>query len=353
MTVWPTPSEERWLALARRLRRSSSVAPFAERTGNWRNAMLPGRCVFFALGLIAVGMVAVILDRLTATDSLLIPGLLSLLAAEWLIMRRRHFGSGLEEALEVSGLTLLAAAWWTPFSTREPVIAAFFGLAFTIAGLRLLNPLLTSLAVLAFVLALDAPPLGAGLACYSIGLGALIAGGYCFRRPSHDRMLDFLVVIMPVAGYWWSASPSGMQARTDWLHAGFSAWLVPICSLVFAAVALAIGLLRRTHAPLYAFMLSAACAGYELRALTGLSLEARLIIWGSVLLLVSIFLERHLRVARNGVTSRRLRNDEEPVGILEIAGSAVLTLSSTPPQTTPPLEGGGGRFGGGGASGGY
>ena len=93
MNLRPTPSEERWLALARRLRRSPRVAFFAERTGGWRTANLPSRCTFFALGLVAAGMIAIIVDRLGPTGAVAIAGIVSLAIAEWLIVNRRHFGS--------------------------------------------------------------------------------------------------------------------------------------------------------------------------------------------------------------------------------------------------------------------
>jgi uncharacterized membrane protein YgcG len=160
-------------------------------------------------------------------------------------------------------------------------------------------------------------------------------------------MLDWLVIVMPVAGYLWSAS---LNAATDYLQAGASAWLVPISPLAFGGIALATGLRRRAHAPIVAFMLCMACTAYEFRRFTGLSLEARLMLWGCVLLCASIALERYLRVARGGITSRQVRDEADSTGILGTAGSAVLTPQSAP-QPAPSFEGGGGRFGGGGASG--
>lgn len=353
MTLWPTPSEERWLTLARRLRRSPREEPFSEHIGGWRTANLPSRCTFFVLGLVAAVMIWVITARLGPMDALLIAGLVSVAVAEWLILARRHFWSGLEEALEVSGLTMLAFEWLSHGSwPSESMAARFVCAAFAIAGLRLLNPLFTTLSVVALVMAIDSPPLGSGFVCYAIAMTALIAAGYRFRRPSHDFMLDWLVVVMPVTGYLWSASRSSLSVATDYVHAPPSAWLVPICPLVFSGIALAIGIKRRAHAPIVACMLCVGCTAYELRTLSRLSLETRLIIWGCVLLLVSIILERYLREARGGITSRRLREEGDSVGILGIAGSAVLTPHS-PPKAAPTFEGGGGRFGGGGATGQY
>jgi hypothetical protein len=353
MKLKPTPSDERWLALARRLHRGPQTAPFAEHTGGWRAASLWSRCAFFVLGLVAAVMISIIGSHLWPGAETALAGLVSIAVAEWLILGRRHFGSGIEEALEVVGLTMLAYECWSRVSTSEPVGAAFLGIAFAIAGFRLLSPIFTTLSALAFVLALDAPPLGAGLMCYGIGLVALMAGGYRFRRPSHDLMLDYLVIVMPVAGYLWSASRHGLSIATDYRHAGLSEFLVPACSLVFAGAALTIGLRRRAHAPVIASMLCVACCAYELRKLTGLSLEARLIVWGCALLLISVNLERYLHVPRRRITSRPLLEDKRSGGIPGLAGSAALTPLSPLPKPSPSFEGGGGRFGGGGASGSY
>jgi uncharacterized membrane protein YgcG len=99
-------------------------------------------------------------------------------------------------------------------------------------------------------------------------------------------------------------------------------------------------------------MLGVACTAYELRGLTGLALETRLIAWGCVLLLVSIAVERCLREPRLGITSRKLRDRDDSAGILGMAGSAVLTPDSAP-KAAASFEGGGGTFGGGGATGRY
>ncbi|MBV9175326.1 MAG: hypothetical protein JOZ81_35165, partial [Chloroflexi bacterium] len=207
MTLRPTPSEERWLTLARRLRRSPRLSPFSDHTGDWRTASLPSRCTFFVLGLIAAGMIGVITVRLGPRAAFVSAGLASIAVAEWLIVARRHFWSGIEEGLEVAGLTMLALQCidWVGWPS-ESVVARFFCVAWALAGLRLLSPLFTTLSVFALVLALDAAPIGASLACYGLGLAALVAGAYRFQRPTNDSMLDWLVVAMPVAGYLWSAS---------------------------------------------------------------------------------------------------------------------------------------------------
>src|SRR5215475_8006275 len=99
MRLRPTPSEERWLKLARRLRRNPQDPPFSEYTGGWRTASLPSRVTFFVLGLVAAGMIGIITEQLGPTGALVTAGLVSILIAEWLILSRRHFWSGIEEAL--------------------------------------------------------------------------------------------------------------------------------------------------------------------------------------------------------------------------------------------------------------
>jgi hypothetical protein len=63
--------------------------------------------------------------------------------------------------------------------------------------------------------------------------------------------------------------------------------------------------------------------------------------------------KRYQRVARGGLTSRTLRDEKDPVGVLGMAGSVILTPHSPPPTTAPSFDGAGGRFGGGGAGGKY
>jgi hypothetical protein len=298
-------------------------------------------------------MIMVIGVELWPSVDTLVAGLVSVAAAEWLILGRRSHGSGFEESLEVAGLLMLAHACLLRASPSGDLASACFGAALAVAGARLLNPIFVALSALAFGFALDAPPLGSGLACYGVGLLALAAGGFRFRRPFYDLTLDYLVIAMPVAGYLWSASRGSRFTGLDYRHAGWAEWLVPVCCLVYGASALVTGLRRRTHAPLLACMLCLACCAYELRRITGLSLEARLIAWGCVLLVMSIVLERYLRVPRGGFTSLPILDDGRSLEVLGLAGSAVLTPLSPPSRPAPSFQGGGGSFGGGGASGQY
>ena len=350
MSFRPTPEEERWLSVARQLGPHVHADFVAERSGDWRTAGLLSRCGFFVLGLIAAAAIAALSSLLITRSDLVLGGLLCIGAAEILILDRRFFWSGIEEALEATGLALMGFQCWEWFGSRAGAICCT--VAFALAAWRLLNPLFPVLAALSFVWTFDASHLQSGLLCYAVALGALAAGARQILRPSYDRMLDYLVVAMPVAGYLWSEPSSGWDAAgNDYWHVTLSAWLVPICPLAFAVIALLTGIRRRTQAPILAGMLCVACGAYELRRLSGLSLEARLIIWGSLLLLTSAFMERYLRVPRRGITSRPIRDAAVDTNLLSAAGAAALTPHGSPTGPSPSFEGRGGGFAGGGASG--
>jgi hypothetical protein len=120
----------------------------------------------------------------------------------------------------------------------------------------------------------------------------------------------------------------------------------------FGAAAVLVGIHRRNHAPIIAFMICLGCVAYELRNLTGLSLKVKLIVWGSASLLLTIALNRYLRNPRRGITSNKVEEGDRALDLLQLAGAGALT----PPSTQPPdavFKGSGGAGGGGGASGTY
>jgi hypothetical protein len=349
MTVRPTPAEERWLSVARLIRHNPAEAPFAARIGGWRRAGMWSRAAFFVLGLVAALMLIEVGGFFWRDVNVVVAGLVCLAVAEWLIIARRQFSSGLEEALEVAGLSMLTYEFWSHFHGSQHLGGLVFGAVLVFSGLRLLNPLLTTLAALPLLYALDASPRAIEWVCYGIALAALAAGGRTFRRPSYDLMLDLLVIVLPLAGYLWT---DRTLEPTGYRHASLVQWLVPLRLLGFAVVALVVGLRRRTHPPLVAGMLCIGCAAYELRALTPLSLETRLIVWGLLLLAGSTALERFLHRPRRGFTSRALSEATDADALLQLSGNAMLT-PATAGAAPEAFSGAGGRFGGGGATGNY
>ena len=362
----PSPAEERWLVLAARLGEQYAARQCVARGGGWRSVRSWTRGAFFLLGLLAAAATLALFSLLPVPRFLFTGGLALVAVAEWLIVRQRLAAAGIEEALEAAGLMGIAIDVWQHLGSGHDVAGALLvATVFALAGLRLRNPLYATLAALAVSFALEfaiatpraAPGRTATAAasayCYGVAVLALLAGAVRLERPSHDRMLDWLVIVMPVAGYLWSAGDHIALAAVDYLHVRAPvALLTPLAPLAFALAALAFGLRRRTHAPLLACMLCTACVAWELRALSGWPLEARLIIWGGVALAAAVALERWLRRPRGGITSSKLRDREGAMGLLELAGAAALTPQPPAPQARG-IAPGGGEFGGGGASGSF
>jgi hypothetical protein len=368
MSFRPAPQEERWIRVAARLGLRRDTPGIAERCGAWTGAPTMARCAFFALGALAAGLTAVVFDLSHVPAYLFITGLGLVAAAEWLILKRHLFGAGIEEALEVAGWGLMALQIADPISDSSGVHSAFLiALALGLAGLRLLNPLIITLSVVALSLAIDSlaahhasalpVPIAAAF-CFAVASIALLIGAAEFRRPSYDRMLNWLIVAMPLAGYLRIAGKNAAGLTVQSLAQAPFARSIPLLVLLALAVAaLMTGIRRRRHAPLLAFMVCAGCIAYELRNLTSVSIQVKLIAWGSVVLLLTLALDWLLRTPRRGITSQRFRESEGAFDLLQLAGASVLAPPSIQPGANPSagpqFEGRGGAGGGGGASGSY
>ena len=342
----PTPEQERWIAAAVRLGVDRDRPWIAERIGGWKAVGMFTRGALFALGAVAAVLTVAITSFLHVPGPLVIAGILLVVVAEWLVARGRFFGAGIEEALELSGLLLIVVDLADVVGGANSIRAAvLIGLALAVAGWRFLNPLFVTLAALAFTAAVDlaasaagrgAMPSAiiAGLCAFATGAFAMTFGAVRFRRPSHDQMLDWLVVVMPLAGYLWLAgrNPSGMS-REFLRHASVVGLLPLVMPVLIGAAGLTAGIRRRSHAPILAFMVCVGCIAYELRNLTGLALEVRLIVWGSVALVVALALDRYLRTPRRGITTRRS----------PLAGGAGATSDSTSRARTRVSAGASGR----------
>jgi uncharacterized membrane protein YgcG len=363
----PTPSQERWLAVARRFRRQLRAPVGVERTGPWRGKGLPVRTALFVLGLLVGATVALILGLLDMPAAIVLAGIALVAVAEWLIWGRRLFNAGIEEGLWACGLGLVALDLsGVLHGGSERTLEWLLAGALAIAGVRLLNALLTTAAALLASVALYsaigirwppvlpdwAPPsFVVSLLCHLGALAALAAGARHYRRPAHDRMLDGLVCTLPVAGYLWVGHSGWYASGIDYRHVhSLRELYVPAAPFLVALVALATGLRRRTHAPLLAAMACMACVAVELRASSGFGPETRLVVEGCVLLAACFALNRWLRSPRNGIGVQRPENDESTLDVIQQGGSLALGASHMKP-VEPGFKGGGGTFGGGGASG--
>ena len=372
MSRWrPSPDEERWLEVASELGAAVPQGSVAGRTGGWRSTGLLARIALFVLGLVAAALLFGILG-VGSKANLLVAGLIAALAAEWLIVSKRLHASGIEEGLCVAGF-LLIGAWVTTLIEGGPRFAGgsvdtlVLIAAVAAAGLRLLNPLVTTGAVLVFVYwagsttiarAFD-QTIGGGTTGLALGCvlaaAALALGAREYRRPSHDRMLDWLVATLPFAAYAQHANWSAYALRNLQGGAGTGRLATVVLLLALGAAMLVAGLHRRRHAPLLGFMGCVACLAVELRLATTLATETWLILYGLAALVAGVALDRYLRQPRNGLTSAPLDSREGPLDLLQTAGAAVLAQRTAPesPPSRPTVTAGEGQFGGGGASGNY
>lgn len=372
MSSWrPSPDEERWLEVAGRLGAALPRDAVATRTGGWRSTGPLARVALFVLGIIAAALAFGILG-FGEEVMLLVAGLLAAGTAEWLKVSKRLHASGIEEGFCVAGY-LMVAAWFT--TLMEPSLNFAEGKAATLvliagagaAGLRLLNPFVTTCAALALVSWVDSTAfarsldqtIGGGVTAVAFGCAlaalALALGAREYRRPSHDLMLDWLVATLPVAAYVQHATWDRYVVVSSPGGPGTGRLATTVLLLALGATLLVAGLRRRRHASLLGFMGCVACLAVELRLATTLATETWLILYGVAALVAGFALDRYLRQPRNGVTSQALEDREGPLELLQTAGAALLAQRTTPgiPPAEPGAAPGEGRFGGGGASGGY
>lgn len=372
MSRWlPSPSEERWLEVASELGAALPREALADRAGGWRSTGPLARIALFVLGVVAAALLLGVVGFADAA-MLLVAGAVATLAAEWLTLRQRLFASGIEEGLTVAGFLMIGL--WIAIETVEgssrgesqlQVLVVI--VAVGAAGLRRLNAVVTTCAAVALAVwaGMTGPAhaledtIGANVTSFALGCAfaaaALILGSREFRRPSHDRILDWLVAVPPVAVYALDAKWRVLE-RLE-LPSGSHATRVAIVALLLplAVALLATGLRRRQHAPLWGFLGCVAALAVELRASIPVAMETWLIACGLAALAAGLALERYLREPRAGLTSASLTKGEGPLDLLQVAGTALLAHRATPevPSAEPGFEGGGGKFGGGGASGRY
>jgi len=345
----PTAQQERWMAAAARLHLRTHPW-IAQRIGGWSAPSFIARCAFFVLGVVACGLTAAVFEILWREAALLASGLILLASAEWLISRKRLFHAGVEEAVWTGG-SLLLVAYFAPSGDRSISVAIALSLA--AAAIRLLNPFLLTLAFVAASAAVELAgghrlwgehdvATAAGVFCYGSGAGALLLARIRFLRPSHDQMLSWLMVIMPLCAFLWLAAQPAPAIRVG----------TGLASGIFALAALIVGIRRRSHAPLLAGMASLGCVAYQLRDLTTLPLKLKLIVWGIAVLLAALGLDRYLRTSRRGITSLQLREGTAALDLAQWIGAGALSPRAAP-QGDAPFKGGGGVGGGGGADGSY
>ena len=348
----PTVSEERWLMLALRYPALRRKVEEAGSGGPWKTTTWLARCLGFVLGVVGTGMFAGML--VSFPSPWLLGGLVMVIVAEWLVAQRRVIHSGVEEIVYLCGAISIVVQilLWNRSGGHEEVGVALIAAAALLVGWRLLNPYITTLAaaLLSLAVAMSSGHLfgggmremEAGAFCAALAVGALISSGWQWQRPSTDRMLDGLVVVMPWLAYGWLAAWSGSDASVR----GQVALAFVLAFLVLYVV---VGVKRRSHAPLIGALGLVVCMAWALRHFVVWTLHWQLIAAGLALLATAIVVDRLLRVRLEGVTSRPLE-ETSGLDLLQVAAAAHLT--PRPGEAPPaPVQGEGGGFGGGGASG--
>lgn len=347
----PSISEERWLVLAARYPALRAAIDQHGHDGQWKTTTRLGRCLGFLLGLLGVGMLAGVLSQMPSP--LMVGGVILVIGAEWLVAHRRVFRSGLEEAVYLCGALgiVVQLLIWSDGNNAAAGVACV-ATAVLFVGWRLLNPLFTTLAAAGYSLAIAAAGqdlfgssmhnMAAGIACAMLAVIALIAGGLKQQRPSHDRMLDGLIITMPWLAHGWLTAH-------DWRASKATLLAVLALALAFIAMNLIVGVLRRQRAPLISAMGSVACAAFTLHQLLDWPLHWELIAAGATLLAAAVSVERLLHQRTEGLTTGK-QDDSAALDIVQLAGAAGM---SPAPGAAPPqgVQGHGGEFGGGGASG--
>jgi hypothetical protein len=293
--------------------------------------------VFFILTAIGIGAMYLFLGAIGIESEGVITGIAAIALAEYLIIGRRWFGTGVEAALWIGGLFALISE--LP-SSGAPEAMLVLGGACALAGLRVRNPLFGAAAAIFVVEYLERiRDLGVvtALVIATIAGLALLRE---WRRPSTEWLFIAMVLILPVYGRF--------EANREWRTTTIALYAS------FAVLMLTLAFVRRHHALLLAGMIGIAIAGTDLAERIALALEVKLAIAGALLLGGTFVMSRVLRGRTSGVVSTpaKLTSFDDLIETAAVIGGAnALRPSDAPaPEARPAGDGG---FGGAGASGSY
>lgn len=343
----PTVQEERRLVIAGRARswkRSGWIT--AEQLAEIRSSLSlqwqPGsflsRAAFFFLTMIAVGAFFGILHLARLPFRGVVMAIVCCSLAELLMIKKRFYHSGLEEALYLGGLFALIFA--LPGPARDEGLL-LFAAASLIAGWRVLNPWFVVLGSVFVVVYVNARfnELAGGICATVLGVAALLLLSVSFRRPFHADVVAGIAVISPLLVW-----VTGTVLRND-----LGVW--PLLLFVIFIVAAVVTFLGRLHAALLTALVAGALLGYEISQNFKWPDEIKLILSGAVTFAAAVLVERFLRTDRRGLTSRKaLDRDMNLFDVLAVPIAAQAVMPSAPEAQRSQGEGG---FGGAGASGDY
>lgn len=270
--------------------------------------------------------------------------------AEYLIRRRRMYGSGIESALWIGALLSVIAA--LPRS-GDPEAVLVIAAAFGIAAWRMQNPFFGAIGI---VFAATYPAAAdhthsywhAALLPLGLAVAAVLAKWWEYRRPWLDSLWSYVAIVMPLVAEV-AGSIAAYDGRGDLERAAVYA--------ILGVVTLLAGLHLREHALLIAAAVSFAITAYEAHELFDTALEWKLMAGGLALLAAAGLVARALRGRTHGFvgTPARLTRYDELVklGATMVAASPKHEAAATAEPNVTGTSGGAGSFGGAGATGDY
>lgn len=298
----------------------------------WRSYGPVVSALFFVLTLIAV-------VTFYALGRGFLTAIVAIATAEWLIVKKRFFGTGIEAALWIGGLS--AALISLAIITRGSETLLLFGGAFAVAGARVRSAL-AGLAATLFVLVYVAMRVENGwvmmLLCAGLAILAALAMTRVWLRPSTERLFAAHVLAMPLAAglFGQMSHPAGRTPAGS-------------VFLLLAALLLGIGVRWRDRIVLVAAAVAVGCAGVLLHEMIAWPGEAKLIAAGALLVALAAALTHALRDRTEGFVLTR----SEATGFDEAIQIAGAVAAARPRADDAPVsrgEGGGG-FGGAGSTG--
>jgi hypothetical protein len=305
---------------------------------------------FFGLTVFAMFALVALCKSTGATE--FTAAAIAIAGGEYLILRRRMYGSGIESALWIGGLLAFIAG--LPRS-GDPEAMLVIAAAFGIAAWRMQNAIFGAIGVIFLGIYFAVAWHGshdywrAAMVPLAVAVIAVVAKRWIFFRPWLDSFWSLVAIVMPLV-----AEIGGRIVAYD--SAGHLEYALTF--LVLGSIALLAGLHLRDHALLIAAGVSFAINAFELHDRYDPPLEWELILGGLALLAIAAVVARLMRGRTTGLvaTPARLTRYDELVklGGTMVAGQALQPHPAAPsdPAVTG-TEGGAGSFGGGGATGDY
>jgi hypothetical protein len=333
---WELPAEERRALekqLATRWRRNSTFVATA----------------FFGLTVFAMFALVALCKSIGATE--FAAAAIAIGTGEYMIRRRRMYGSGIESALWIGGLLAFIAG--LP-STGDAEALLVLAAAFAIAAWRMQNAIFATIGIVCTAVYFAAEWQSAhdywrvAMVPLALALLAVVAKRWLFSRPWIDSFWSYVAIVMPLI-----AEIAGRIVTYD--ANGHLEYALPYA--ILGVIALLAGLHLREHALLIAAGVSFAIMAFELHDLVDTPLEWKLIAGGVVLLGLAALVARRLRGRTTGyvATPARLTRYDELIklGGTMIAGQAMHGKSAEPEPAVTGTTGGSDSFGGAGATGDY